>query len=141
MSRKQRDEQSSRVRKRVKKLKLVEKRKLFNELLAFLFPTGSIFSKEQFHGNIKWKPEQLVIHALIWSWQDTKKVTDAFEKNDGVLQEAGIEGHLQDLHGIYGCTVHLSKYDPRWLTKSDSGIGRTCRRTILSQQEMGASWI
>lgn len=66
MSRKQRDGQSLRVRNRVKKQKLVKKRKLFSELLAFLFPNGSIFSKEQFHGNIKWKPEQLVIQALVW---------------------------------------------------------------------------
>ena len=91
MSRKQRNEQASRVRKRVKKLNLVEKRRLFNELLAVLFPTGSIFSKEQFHGNIKWKPEQLVIQALIWSWQDTKKVTDAFEKTTESCKKLGLK--------------------------------------------------
>jgi Transposase DDE domain len=107
MSRKQRAEQSSRIRKRVKKLKLVEKRRLFNELLALLFPSGSIFSKEQFHGNIKWDPEQLVIQALIWSWQDTQKVTDAFEKTTESCKKLG----LKDICKTYtGFMDALSRY-------------------------------
>ena len=53
---------------------------LFRKLLAVVLPNGELFSKTEFHGNIKWVPEQLAAQALIWSWQDSKNVTDAFEK-------------------------------------------------------------
>jgi hypothetical protein len=80
MSRKQRAAQEARVRRRIKKFKEVERRTLFIDILFLVLPSGALFSKEQFHGNIKWEPEQLAIQALIWSWQDTKRVTDGFEK-------------------------------------------------------------
>ena len=47
---------------------------------------GALFSKSQFHGNIKWVPERLATQALIWSWQDTKKFTDAFEKTQEICK-------------------------------------------------------
>jgi hypothetical protein len=43
-----------------------------------LIPKGSLFAEDRFHGNIKWVPEQLAQQALIWAWQDTTNVTDAF---------------------------------------------------------------
>jgi hypothetical protein len=39
-----------------------------------------LFAKDEFHGNIKWNPDQLSAEALIWSWQETKNVTDAFDE-------------------------------------------------------------
>lgn len=92
MSRKQRAKQSARISKRIKRLKEVERQTLFNELIAFALPTGALFSKEQFHGNIKWQPEQLAAQALIWSWQDTKRVTDAFEKTREICRKLGLGG-------------------------------------------------
>lgn len=50
----------------------------FKALLDWLIPEGELFKKDRFHGNVKWTPEQLVQQAMIWSWQDTKNVTDAF---------------------------------------------------------------
>jgi hypothetical protein len=44
-----------------------------------------------FHGNIKWNPEQLVAQALIWSWQETKNVTDAFDHALEVCDELGMD--------------------------------------------------
>lgn len=89
MSRRKRAQQVSRIGKR--KQKQLEKRLLFNEVVTFLLPEGALFLKEQFHGNIKWVPEQLAAQAMIWSWQDTKKVTDAFEKTLEICAKLGLK--------------------------------------------------
>jgi hypothetical protein len=39
-----------------------------------------MFDKNEFHGNVNWVAEELVAEALIWSWQETKNVTDAFDQ-------------------------------------------------------------
>ena len=84
MSRRMRSKQVSCNRKRVSnqcaRRKQIPRRQQLRELVNSGIPEGTLFSKEQFHGSIKWIPELLAIQALIWSWQDTKKVTDAFEK-------------------------------------------------------------
>lgn len=72
--------QATRIRNRIKEQKQVTRRAQFSDLINFALPPGALFSKKQFHGNIKWVPEQLAAQSLIWSWQDTKHVTDAFEK-------------------------------------------------------------
>ncbi len=56
----------------------------------FIPPTG-LFSESQFHGNIKWNPEQLCQQALIWSWQDTVKVTDAFNQTEEICTDLSID--------------------------------------------------
>ena len=91
MTRKKRAEQTSRIRKRSNKQKQVERRVLFSELVSFALPDGILFAKDQFHGNIKWVPEQLAVQALIWSWQDTKKVTDSFEKTLEICEKLGLK--------------------------------------------------
>ena len=48
--------------------------------MSWLIPEDGLFAEDRFHGNIKWEPEQLSQQALIWAWQDTRKVTDAFEQ-------------------------------------------------------------
>ena len=53
---------------------------LFQALVNWLIPEDGLFAEDRFHGNIKWVPEQLAQQALIWAWQETKKVTDAFEQ-------------------------------------------------------------
>ena len=47
-------------------------------LVEWLIPTSGLFHKREFHGNIKWNPESLAIQAMIWSWQESRFVTDAF---------------------------------------------------------------
>ncbi len=91
MSRKQRRKQATRIRRRIKTQKQVEIRRLFNGLMSFLLPVESIFARELFHGNISWLPEELAIQALIWSWQDTKRVTDAFEKTLEICASLGLK--------------------------------------------------
>lgn len=61
----------------------------FLQLLNWFLPEGELFSQEEFHGNTRWKPEQLAAQALIWSWQETKHVTDAFDHTTEVCAELG----------------------------------------------------
>ena len=90
MSRKQRAASASQVRKRKSKLKKKQNRTLYRDLLEFVLPEGQLFAEGEFHGNTKWIPEKLAIQALIWSWQDSKNVTDAFEKTLEVCERLGI---------------------------------------------------
>lgn len=90
MSRKKRAHQASCIRKRISKQKQVKNRALFSGLVNFVIPIGTLFSKVQFHGNIKWVPEELAAQALIWSWQESKNVTDAFEITMEVCEKLGL---------------------------------------------------
>ena len=62
----------------------------FKALLSWLFPENGLFTKDDFHGNIKWTPEELVQQALIWGWQETRNVTDAFDQAAEVCAELGL---------------------------------------------------
>lgn len=61
------------------------------QILQWLVSEKSIFDKSDFHGNIKWEPEQLVSQALLWSWQEAKNVTDAFDHSLEVCQSLGFK--------------------------------------------------
>jgi hypothetical protein len=50
-----------------------------------------MFTEDRFHGNAKWAPEQLAQQALIWAWQETKHVTDAFDQSVEVCGELGLK--------------------------------------------------
>lgn len=95
------------IEKCVKKVKQVERRKLVRDLVNFALPEQVLFSKGQFHGNTKWVPEHLAAQALIWSWQDTKNVTDAFEKTLEICDELGLEKIARTYTGFMNA---LSKY-------------------------------
>ena len=89
MSRRKLPNRSHKRRQRV-----IQRRKnqsLFQALLDWLIPERGLFAKDRFHGNIKWRPEQLTRQALIWAWQETKKVTDAFEQTLEMCGDLGIE--------------------------------------------------
>jgi hypothetical protein len=49
------------------------------ELLRWLLPSDLIFAKIKLHGNTKWLPRGLIFLALLWSWSETKQLTDAFD--------------------------------------------------------------
>lgn len=54
---------------------------LFRELIDWFVPLQRpMFDKNEFHGNVNWVAEELVAQALIWSWQEAKNVTDAFNQ-------------------------------------------------------------
>jgi len=58
----------------------VKNDKLFRELIHWFIPPGELFHKSEFHGNVKWNAEEVVAQTLIWSWQQAKNVTDAFDQ-------------------------------------------------------------
>ena len=64
---------------------------LFRALLGWVSQEAGLFPKSMFHGNIKWSPEQLVVQALIWLWQETRRVTDAFDHALEVCDELGMK--------------------------------------------------
>ena len=64
---------------------------ILGALLSCLIPEEALFAEDRFHGNIKWVPEQLAQQALIWAWQDTTNVTDAFTMMLEVCKHLKIE--------------------------------------------------
>lgn len=87
MCRKKLAASSSKVRsKKSGQGKEVRNRELFHDFVQLVVADDALFTKSMFHGNIKWLPEQLAVQALIWSWQDSRNVTDAFEKTLEVCQ-------------------------------------------------------
>ena len=58
---------------------------------TWLLPEDGLFAEDRFHGNIKWEPGQLTQQALIWAWQDTRNVTDAFDQAVEVCEELGVK--------------------------------------------------
>jgi hypothetical protein len=56
-------------------------------VLTWFVPDDKIFADLKLHGNVNWKPSQLVLQAICWSWQETKNITDAFEYTVEVCDE------------------------------------------------------
>ena len=63
----------------------------FQEVAKMILPAEGLFSKGRFHGNIKWDPDQVVVQALIWSWQGCQNVTDAFVQTQSVCERIGLK--------------------------------------------------
>lgn len=89
MSRRRLSKGSRRNRRRRRKQARCQNKTQFLELLNWFLPEGELFSKDEFHGNTRWNAEQLAAQALIWSWQETKHVTDAFDHTREVCEELG----------------------------------------------------
>lgn len=109
MNQKQRNSLNKQIRKRKNNQKKTLRRNLLNELLTFVFPTESLFSKTQFHGNIKWDPEQLVIQAFIWSCQNTQNVTDAFEETLEICEGLGLDKIAKTYTGFMDALARYRK--------------------------------
>ena len=87
-----RKKQANRTGRRNKRRGDQQKQKnktIFREVLDWFVPESELFTKDRFHGNIKWVPEQLAAEALIWAWQEAKNVTDAFDQTLEVCDELG----------------------------------------------------
>jgi len=89
MSRRRLSRESRRHRKQRRQQARCQNKTQFLELLNWFLPEGELFSKDEFHGNTRWNPEQLAAQALIWSWQETKHLTDAFDHTREVCEELG----------------------------------------------------
>ena len=48
--------------------------------INWLLGESDIFANETFHGNVKWDPKQVAFQALVWSFQESRNVTDAFDR-------------------------------------------------------------
>jgi hypothetical protein len=81
-------------------------------LLRWFLPEGELFSKDEFHGNTRWSPEQLAAQALIWSWQETKHVTDAFAHAKEVCEELGWKKTAMTYTAFMNA---LNRYDNVWM--------------------------
>lgn len=82
-------------------------RTVLQEVLRWFVPPGELFTNQVFHGNINWRPEELVMQALIWSAQETKFVTDAFVHTQEVCEELGMQ---QIAHSYTSMMNALSRY-------------------------------
>ena len=63
----------------------------FLKVLNWFLRDDELFPKHEFHGNTKWCADQLAVQALIWSWQDKKHVTDAFDCTLELCDELAIK--------------------------------------------------
>lgn len=98
------------VKKRNKKsprAKETTNRALFSRVMQLILADDKIFAEVMFHGNIKWLPEQLAIQALIWSWQESKNVTDAFDQTLEICQKLELTEVAQTYVGFMNA---ISRY-------------------------------
>ena len=51
---------------------------LLRRALTWVF-NDDMFADMRLHGNIKWKPKQLVILAVLWVWSGKSTLTRAFD--------------------------------------------------------------
>jgi len=81
---------SSRKKRQQRELARRKNRAMLFELLQWFVLVQELFAKDTFHGNTKWKPEELAAQAVIWSWQETKNVTDAFDQTLEICRDLGL---------------------------------------------------
>jgi hypothetical protein len=91
MSRRKRRAQRSSNQRRFRANRRQRNANVLRSLVYWLIPVGGLFLKSEFHGNIKWNPESLIIQAVIWSWQDARYVTDAFSAACGICDDLKLE--------------------------------------------------
>ena len=92
----------------------VRNKTLFRELIEWFVPQDELFAKEEFHGNIKWNPEQLAAQALIWSWQEAKNVTDAFDQTLEICDDLGLKKTAMTYASFMNA---LNRYDDRFRSR------------------------
>jgi hypothetical protein len=78
----------------------VKNDKLLRELLTSIIPRGTQFQKSEFHGNVKWCPEEVAIQAMVWSWQEATNVTDAFRQSLEIFEDLKLEGTIGTYTGF-----------------------------------------
>lgn len=91
MSRSKRRLQRLSIRRRHRSSQRQQNASALKGLVEWLIPTGGLFPMIKLHGNTKWKPENLAIQAVVWAWQETRYVTDAFSAAVGVCNDLKLE--------------------------------------------------
>ena len=133
---------------------------IFGSLLGWLIPEETLFTEDRFHGNINWMPEQLVSQAVIWAWQDTKNVTDAFAVTAEICEDLGMQkvaknyttfmDALDRYRGVFGLRLgqHCQDLaeevagrfwrDRGWVLMGFDGSRVTTPRTVSNEKEFCA---
>jgi hypothetical protein len=140
------DRMSKTARRRAKQrsqLKLCPNKTQLIELVQWVLPEGAMFSQDEFHGNVRWNPNQLAAQALVWSWQETKHVTDAFDHAQEVCDELGWQQTARSYTSLMNA---LDRYDQVWMRHLQERCQTLAegRRTILPHRRLGADrlrWI
>ena len=68
--------------------------RMFRELFNWFVPPQELFHKSELHGNVKWIAEEVVAQALIWSWQEAKNVTNAFDHTREICDDLKLSGTI-----------------------------------------------
>jgi hypothetical protein len=123
------DERSA--RKRRPDTERRQNKTIFGSMLEWLIPEGILSTEDRFHGNINWMPEQLVRQAVIWAWQDTKNVTDAFAVTAEICEDLG----MQKVAKTY--TTFMDALD-RYRGVFGLRLGQRCQG--LAQEVAGRFW-
>jgi hypothetical protein len=85
----------------------------FREALTWLIDKA-IFHGLAFHGNTSWRPEDLVVQALLWNWSAASKLTDAFDDAVGKSEQIIGRVALSTYQGFAGALqTWTSKFMPR----------------------------
>jgi hypothetical protein len=74
--------------------------KLFLRMFTSIIQPGTWFEKKEFHGNIEWCPEEVVIQSIVCSWQEAKNVTDAFDQSLEICTDLKLKGTIQHYNGL-----------------------------------------
>jgi len=91
MSRRHQQKQLQRRSKLQREQTRVKNKLLFLELVRWFVVGSELINKDDFHGNVKWDPEELAAQALIWSWQESKYVTNAFEVTKEICDDLSLK--------------------------------------------------
>jgi hypothetical protein len=90
-----------------------DNRQQFLDALGWLV-CKSIFDGLAFHGNTSWRPEDLVVQALIWNWSAASKLTDAFDDAVGKSQQIIGRVALSTYQGFAGA---LQTWTPQFMPR------------------------
>lgn len=134
---------------------------MFGALLGWLIPEGALFAKDRFHGNIKWTPEQLAQQAVIWAWQGTRNVTDAFAATLEICEYLKMQMTAKTYTAFLNAIVRYRKVlgrrlgsqfralaeevggrffrDRGWLLMGFDGSRATTPRTVSNEREFCAA--
>jgi len=126
-----------------------------------LISSDGIFAEDRFHGNTKWTPTRLAQQAVIWAWQDTKNVTDAFERTLEACDDLKIDGaaktyttfinaldrHRETFRLRLGRRFHALAHevaghfwrDRDWVLMGFDGSRTTTPRTVSNEREFCAA--
>ena len=119
------------IRQRLRAKNRPQNAHALRSLVEWLIPPSGLFHRGEFHGNIKWSPESLASQALIWAWQDSRFVTDAFSAALEVCEDLGLEHVAQTYTAFQNALSHHADLFASVLRRRLQG---------LMQQVAGRHW-